>query len=223
VAYLDALRSLVRFGVDVLGSTCDDAVYSYKTPRAKRVPKAVDGDQIEKLIGFRFESAHPLHRTSSIMALSWLMSGARASDVGNLKWEDVEKDFSRIRYTSLKTKMTLSVKVDEEDRAWLYFMRELGSESEFVLPWWLGCADRSKAVSRQVGEELKHAGYSVRTHDVRRHYARRLAQAGVDTVSIAQACGWKSVAQAWHYTAQEATESRLDDVRARIGKGRSEA
>ena len=133
-------------------------------PKAgKRLPKALDVDQMNRLLDFRPQTPEDI-RDKAMMELMY-SSGLRLAELAGLDLEDLDMASGEVRVTGKGGKERIGI---------------IGKQAETALKTWLEARREFLAESPQTALFLNKKGRRISHRDIQRRMARRGLQQGVE-------------------------------------------
>jgi type 1 fimbriae regulatory protein FimB/type 1 fimbriae regulatory protein FimE len=179
--------------VDPTSEKCAVALPVRKPNAAYRSREHLTEREVERLI----------HHRDATMVLLAFRHGLRASELVDLRWEqvDMENAILHVRRVKQGTPATHPL-TGRELRALRRLQREQGSKSPFVLVSERGAPFSIRGFQAMVERAARAAGFDMKIHPhmLRHSCGYKLANDGVDTRTIQSYLGHKSIQHTVRYT-----------------------
>jgi len=137
------------------------------------------------------------------------LTGMRKSEIGKLKWEDVDLEKANIAIVEAKNYDCRTIPINT---VLFKRLKELSreSKSEYVFTTSIGENEVNKSSwYRAWKTSLQNSGIKkCRFHDLRHTFATNLILSGVDLVTVQQLCGWKSIEMVMRYVHTNSDQKR---------------
>ncbi|WP_339655367.1 site-specific integrase [uncultured Maribacter sp.] len=178
--------------------------YKISKLKGQGIKKALDFDQVTKIINFDTSKCPQLAEAKNYFVFSFYTRGMNYTDLMVLKWEDI--DSKSISYIRNKTKGRFVISIVPPVREILDYYREYSLPTEYVFPILLKDGltpnqinNRKKKTLAKYNRDLKEiAGLcsikkSLSSYVARHSFANCLKQKGVATDIIGESLGHKNI------------------------------
>lgn len=199
-------------------------VYKISKLKGRGIKKALNYEQVTKIINFDVSKAPQLTDARNYFVFSFYTRGMNYTDMMVLKWKDI--DATTISYIRNKTKGRFVITILPPVREILNFYRENALPTEYVFPILLKdgltpaqIANRKKKTLAKYNRDLKEIAKicainkSLSSYVARHSFANCLKQKGVATDVIGESLGHKDLTTTQVYL-KELGSSVLDEAAA---------
>lgn len=182
----------------------------FKTPQKPHpLPRALTIDQIQRLIQHLQAGEGRLARRDEAMLLTALYAGLRVSELGNLKWQDIDFAGRCINIGLSKMGHGRSIALhDGLNRVLQAWKLLAGDEYVFSLTGRPLIGNSIGKVARRLSKEV---GFHFTMHQLRHTFATWMLRKSRDLYSVSKALGHKQLTQTEIYLASD-TEDMRDSV-----------
>ena len=176
--------------------------YKISKLKGQGIKKALDFDQVTKIINFDTSKCPQLAEAKNYFVFSFYTRGMNYTDLMVLKWEDI--DSKSISYIRNKTKGRFVISIVPPVREILDYYREYSLPTEYVFPILLKDGltpnqinNRKKKTLAKYNRDLKAGLCSIKkslsSYVARHSFANCLKQKGVATDIIGESLGHKNI------------------------------